>query len=152
MDNLKAPRGATHSKKRVGRGNGSLLGGTSGRGHNGQNSRSGGGVRPGFEGGQMPLYRRIARKGFSNYPFKESYILISLSQLDKKFSDGDTVNFESLKQKGFFSGTDKLVKILANGEISKKLKIDVDKISASAKKKLETAGCEIIVKEGSDGR
>ncbi len=151
MENLRAPKGATKKKKRVGRGNGSTIGGTSGRGSNGQNARSGGGVRPGFEGGQMPLYRRIARRGFSNYPFKKEYELIYLSKLSEKFSDGETVNFETLKEKGILSGKKKLVKILSNGEISKKLKISVDKISAVAKEKLTAAGCEILDEEGSNG-
>jgi len=152
MENLRAPKGATKKKKRVGRGNGSTIGGTSGRGSNGQNSRSGGGVRPGFEGGQMPLYRRIARRGFSNYPFKESYVLVYLRQIDAKYADGETVNNETLKEKGLLTGKDKLVKILSNGEISKKLKVSVDKISASARQKMEAAGCEILEKEGSNGQ
>ncbi|MBI9101277.1 MAG: 50S ribosomal protein L15 [Spirochaetales bacterium] len=151
MENLRPPKGAIKSKKRVGRGNGSTIGGTSGRGSNGQNARSGGGVRPGFEGGQMPLYRRIARRGFSNYPFKKEYELIYLSKLDEKYTAGETVNFDTLKEKGILSGKKKLVKILSNGEITKKLKISVDKISASAKEKLIAAGCEIMDEEGSNG-
>ena len=151
MNNIKPPKGAIKSKKRVGRGNGSTIGGTSGRGSNGQNARSGGGVRPGFEGGQMPLYRRIARRGFSNYPFKKEYELVYLSKLDEKFADGETVNFDTLKEKGILSGKKKLVKILANGDISKKLKISVDKVSGSAMEKLKAAGCEILNEEGSNG-
>lgn len=151
MENLRPPKGAVKSKKRIGRGNGSTVGGTSGRGSNGQNARSGGGVRPGFEGGQMPLYRRIARRGFSNYPFKKEYELIYLNKLDEKYKDGETVNFVTLKEKGILSGKNKLVKILSNGEINKKLKISVDKISASAKEKLTAAGCEILNEEGSNG-
>ena len=86
MSLLRRPEGAVRPKKRVGRGQGSGLGCTSGRGNNGQNSRSGGSVRPGFEGGQMPLYRRIARRGFSNYPFKREMVILNLETIDKKYA------------------------------------------------------------------
>ncbi len=99
MAELRAPQGATRSRKRIGRGPSSGHGKTSGKGHKGQNARSGGGVRPGFEGGQMPLYRRIARRGFSNYPFKVEYIGINVSALEQSFGDGDTVTLESLKRR-----------------------------------------------------
>ncbi|MCI7564108.1 MAG: 50S ribosomal protein L15, partial [Spirochaetia bacterium] len=107
---------------------------------------SGGKTYVGFEGGQMPLYRRIARKGFSNYPFKKEYVCINLGQLEAKFADGETVNKESLIKKGFISAkTASLVKVLANGEITKKLTIEVDKISESAKAKVEKAGGTVTV-------
>jgi large subunit ribosomal protein L15 len=150
MAELRAPKGATKKKQIVGRGNGSK-GGTSGRGSNGQNARSGGGVRPGFEGGQMPLYRRIARRGFSNYPFKKEYQLVYLRDINDRFEAEDTVNFETLKEKGLVSGKTGLVKILSNGEVDKKFFVDVDKISGSAKEKIEKAGGKIIVEEGSNG-
>jgi large subunit ribosomal protein L15 len=150
MAELRAPKGATKKKQIVGRGNGSK-GGTSGRGSNGQNARSGGGVRPGFEGGQMPLYRRIARRGFSNYPFKKEYQLVYLRDINDRFEAEDTVNFETLKEKGLVSGKSGLVKILSNGEVDKKFFVDVDKISGSAKEKIEKAGGKIIVEEGSNG-
>jgi len=150
MAELRAPKGATKKKQIVGRGNGSK-GGTSGRGSNGQNARSGGGVRPGFEGGQMPLYRRIARRGFSNYPFKKEYQLVYLRDINDRFEAEDTVNFETLKEKGLVSGKSGLVKILSNGEVDKKFFVDVDKISGSAREKIEKAGGKIIVEEGSNG-
>ena len=141
---LSAPQGANKKPKRVGRGSSSGLGTTAGKGNKGQQSRTGtGGPYVGFEGGQMPLYRRIARKGFSNYPFKKEYVCINLDQLEAKFNDGETVNKESLVAKGFVSkkASEKaLVKILGNGDISKKLTVEVNKASASAKAKIEKAG------------
>ena len=148
MDEIRVPKGATKNKRVVGRGNGSTRGGTSGRGSNGQNARSGGGVRPGFEGGQMPLYRRIARRGFSNYPFKVEYKSVNLRELEEKFADGETVNLETLKEKGIIKGKNNKVKILGDGEITKKLTVDVEKVSAGAKDKIEKAGGNIVVKEG----
>ena len=109
---LSAPQGANKKPKRVGRGSSSGLGTTAGKGNKGQQSRSGGKTYVGFEGGQMPLYRRIARKGFSNYPFKKEYVCINLGQLEAKFADGETVNKESLIKKGFISAkTASLVKV-----------------------------------------
>ena len=149
MEQIKAPLGANKKKAIVGRGTGSK-GRTSGRGHDGQNSRSGGGTRPGFEGGQMPLYRRIAHRGFSNYPFKEAYTVLNVSTLEEKFKDGDVVNEASLRAAGLLKGKKSLVKILGNGEIKKKLDIQVAKISSSAKVKVEKAGGKVLDKEGSN--
>ena len=104
MAQIVKPAGATTRKTIVGRGNGSGIGRSCGRGHDGQNSRSGGGVRLGFEGGQMPLYRRIASRGFSNYPFKEERQAISLATLERVYSDGETVSDETLRQKGLLKG------------------------------------------------
>ncbi len=151
MEQIKAPKGAHKKKTIVGRGNGSK-GRSSGRGHDGQNSRSGGGVRPGFEGGQMPLYRRIARKGFSNSPFKKVYTVFNLSELNDRFEDGETVSLESLSARKMIKGKNTLVKILGNGELDKKLVIAIEKISASAKEKVLKAGGKINVEEGSDGK
>ena len=138
---LSAPKGANKNPKRVGRGSSSGLGSTAGKGNKGQQSRSGGKVYVGFEGGQMPLYRRVAIRGFSNYPFKKEYVCINVDQLDAKFAAGETVNKESLVAKGFISAkAATLVKVLGNGNISKKLTVEVDKISASAKEKIEKAG------------
>ena len=141
---LSAPQGANKKPKRVGRGSSSGLGTTAGKGNKGQQSRSGTSVPyVGFEGGQMPLYRRIAQRGFSNYPFKKEYVCINLDQLEAKFNDGETVNKESLVAKGFVSkkASEKaLVKILGNGDITKKLTVEVNKASASAKAKIEKAG------------
>lgn len=150
---LKAPPGTRKSKKIVGRGNGSGVGGTCGRGHNGQNSRSGGGVRPGFEGGQMPLFRRVARRGFSNHRFKKEYATFSLAQLEIKYKDGEKVDLASLKSKGLVKNSDKRVKLLANGKISRKLIIKIDKMSKNARERLLKAGCQIIEeKEAKDGK
>jgi large subunit ribosomal protein L15 len=137
---LKRPGGATTQKKRLGRGPGSGTGTTAGRGTKGQNARSGGRVRPGFEGGQMPLFRRIARRGFSNHFFKEEYTPVNLSTLEKRFQNGDTVSLESLREKGVVSAAEKLVKILGDGELTKKLTVSGLKLSKSAQAKIEAAG------------
>ena len=138
---LSAPQGANKKPKRVGRGSSSGLGSTAGKGNKGQQSRSGGKTYVGFEGGQMPLYRRIARKGFPNYPFQKEYVCINVEQLDAKFNDGDTVDKTALIEKGFISSKNaSLVKVLGNGEVSKKLTVIVDKVSESAKAKIEKAG------------
>ena len=143
---LKAPYGANKKKKIVGRGSSSGLGTTAGKGNKGQQSRSGGKVYVGFEGGQMPLYRRIARKGFSNYPFKKEYVCINVDQLEAKFADGETVDKTSLIAKGFISAkASTLVKVLGNGDITKKLTVDVDKVSESAKAKIEKAGGSVKI-------
>lgn len=139
---IKAPYGANTKKTIVGRG-ASSKGRASGRGHDGQNSRSGGGVRPGFEGGQMPLYRRVARRGFSNHPFKKEYEVVSLTAISEKFEDGAVVNIDSLKAVGLVKGHNVLAKVLANGEITKKVTIEGLKVSASAVEKITAAGGEI---------
>ena len=147
---LHAPKGANKKKRIVGRGSSSGRGTTAGKGNKGQQSRSGGKVYVGFEGGQMPLYRRIAHKGFSNYPFKKEYVCINLDQLEAKFNDGETVNKESLVAKGFVSkkASEKaLIKILGNGDITKKLTVEANKASASAKAKIEKAGGSVKVTE-----
>ncbi len=146
---LTAPVGANKKPKRVGRGSSSGLGTTAGKGNKGQQSRTGTGVPyVGFEGGQMPLYRRIARKGFSNYPFKKEYVCINVEQLNSKFNDGDTVDKKALIEKGFITAkSSSMVKILGNGEISKKLTISVEKISESAKAKIEKAGGSVKIIE-----
>ncbi len=137
---IRVPKGATHSKKRLGRGPSSGVGKTSGKGHKGQNARSGGGVRPGFEGGQMPLYRRVARRGFSNYPFKIEYVAVSLGRLEELFSDGDVVSQESLVERKVVRKSEKRVKILADGDLTKKVTVRGLKVSASARAKIEAAG------------
>ena len=143
---LSAPQGANKKPKRVGRGSSSGLGTTAGKGNKGQQSRSGGKTYVGFEGGQMPLYRRIAHKGFSNYPFKKEYVCFNLDVLEAKFNDGETVNKESLIAKGLISGkAEVLVKILGNGDVKKKINVVVDKVSESAKAKIEKAGGSVTV-------
>lgn len=146
LSNLKNVPGAKHSKKRVGRGPGSGWGKTAGKGHKGQNSRSGGGVPASFEGGQMPLIRRLPKRGFKNR-FKKEYNIVNLSVLEEKYSDGEIVSVESLIEKKIIKKELDGVKILGNGEISKKLKISVDKISENAKAKIIAAGGEIISEE-----
>ena len=145
--NLTVPAGATHKKKIVGRGSSSGWGKTSGKGHKGQQARSGGKVYAGFEGGQMPLYRRVAKKGFSNYPFKKEFYVVNLAMLETKYSDGETVNKESLMQKGLLRKGSLYVKVLGTGDITKKLTVDVDRISVSAKEKIEKAGGTIVQSE-----
>jgi len=137
---MKRPRGATKQKKRLGRGPGSGNGTTAGKGTKGQNARSGGGVRPGFEGGQMPLYRRIARRGFSNYPFKETYVVINLSSINKVYKSGEKVTLETLREKGLIRRNETLVKILGEGDIKKKITVIDVRVSASAFAKITAAG------------
>jgi len=148
VNQLRAPKGASKKKSIVGRGRSSGSGKTSGRGHKGQKARSGGGVRLGFEGGQMPLYRRVAARGFSNYPFKTEYVVVNISSLEKLYSEGETVNLETLVQKGLVKKSEKLVKILGVGDLKKKLEVNVPAVSAAAKGKIEKAGGSVVeVKE-----
>ncbi len=137
---LKRPDGAQRQRKRLGRGPGSGHGTTAGKGTKGQNSRSGGGVRPGFEGGQMPLYRRIARRGFSNYRHKISYTTVSVGTLGERFEAGATVSLETLRDHRLVGGNDRYVKVLGDGTLSKKLNVVGLKLSASARQKIEAAG------------
>ena len=143
---LRAPEGANKKPKRVGRGSSSGLGTTAGKGNKGQQSRSGKGTPyVGFEGGQMPLYRRIAQRGFSNSPFKKEFAIINLVDLEAKYADGETVNLTKKKKKGLVGKIVDGIKVLGNGEISKKLTVEVEKISASAKEKIEKAGGSVKV-------
>lgn len=143
LKDLKPAAGSTHSRKRVGRGPGSGLGKTAGRGMNGQNSRSGGGKGPGFEGGQTPLARRLPKlPGFTNINRVE-YIPVNVSRLEEKFEAGDVVDGESLKAKRIIKHADDLVKILGDGEITKALTVKVDKVSKSAQAKIEAAGGKV---------
>ena len=136
---LHAPVGANKKKRIVGRGQGSGRGTTSGKGHKGQQARSGGKTYIGFEGGQMPLYRRLARRGFSNYPFKKEWQIINLDDIEKRFEALETVDIVSLIKKGLIKKT-LPVKILADGNLTKKLNFKVAAVSASAKEKIEKAG------------
>jgi len=140
---VRAPKGANIRKRIVGRGRSSGFGKTSGRGHKGQKARSGGGTRLGFEGGQMPLYRRVASRGFSNHPFKTRYVVINLSSLERVYGDGELVNLDSLNQRGLVKGSETLVKLLGGGEIKKKLEVAIDAISVSARIKIEKAGGKV---------
>lgn len=153
MQNLKVPAGAKKKRQIAGRGSGSGRGGYSGRGRNGQNARSGGGVRLGFEGGQMPLYRRLARRGFSNADFREEYQTVNLRDFTDRYSDGDTVDLDSLKAKKLIKKNVTKVKVLGNGELSIKLTVKVDMVSAGAKSKIEAAGGKVEkIEEGNDGK
>ena len=143
---IRKPKGATHHRKVLGRGVGTGHGGTAGKGGKGQTARSGGRPRPGFEGGQMPLYRRIARRGFSNYPFKKEYHVVNVRDLETRFNDGDTVNRASLVEKRLVKGRSLPVKLLGNGEITKKLTVEVDKASASAIEKIQKLGGQVTEK------
>lgn len=148
---LSAPVGANKKRKIVGRGAASGQGTTAGKGNKGQQSRSGSGVPyVGFEGGQMPLYRRIAQRGFSNYPFKKEYTCLNVSDIEKKYSDGETVNAASLLEKGLVKSKKALIKILGDGDISKKVTVSVDKVSVSAKAKIEKAGGTVTVTNASE--
>ncbi len=138
--NLHPPVGAAHRKKIVGRGQGSGLGTTAGKGNKGQQSRSGGKTYPGFEGGQMPLYRRLAHRGFSNKNFAINFQIVNLTDIETRFQAGEIVDGVSLVIKGLVRKAERPVKILGNGELSKALTFVVDKVSASAKAKIETAG------------
>ena len=128
------------NRKRIGRGNSSGWGKTAGKGINGQNSRAGGGVKPYFEGGQMPIYRRVPKRGFSNTVFKKEYTVVSLSFLNDNFEDGEEVSLETLFNKCLIKKGRDGVKILGNVELNKKLTVKVHKISKSAKAAVEAKG------------
>lgn len=128
------------NRKRIGRGNSSGWGKTAGKGSNGQKSRAGGGVKPYFEGGQMPIYRRVPKRGFSNTIFKKEYTVISLSFLNDNFEDGEVVSLETLFNKCLIKKGRDGVKVLGNGELNKKLTVKVHKISKSAKAAVEAKG------------
>ena len=144
LHELVANEGAKQSKKRLGRGSGSGLGKTSGKGQKGQNSRSGGGVRASFEGGQLPLYRRLPKRGFSNYEFKTTYAVVNVGDLNR-FEDNTLVTPALLKEVGLASKELDGIKILGNGSLEKKLTIQAHKFSRSAVEKIEASGSKIEV-------
>ena len=135
---LSPAAGSVKDVKRIGRGHGSGNGKTAGKGHKGQNARSGGGVRPGFEGGQMPMTRRIPKRGFNNI-FATKFSVVNVSDLDQ-FVDGTVVDADLLKASGLIRKTNDGVKILGNGELTKNLTVKAAAFSASAKEKIEKAG------------
>ena len=144
LQNLKPNKGGgSKSIKRLGRGTGSGQGKTAGRGQDGQKSRSGGGVRPGFEGGQMPLYRRIPKRGFTNI-FAKEYVTVNVSELNR-FEDDKVVTPEVLLSEGMIKKINDGVKILGNGEINKKLTVKAHKFSKAAAEKIEAAGGKVEV-------
>ena len=143
LHDLKSPAGAVHKPKRVGRGTGSGHGKTSTRGHKGQNSRSGGGVRPGFEGGQMPLQRRIPKRGFTNI-FKQVFSIVNIRDLER-FDDDTVVTPALLQEHGLIKSERDDVKILGDGELSKRLVVKAHKVSQSAENKITARGGRIEV-------
>ena len=144
LHELQPALGSTTAPKRLGRGVGSQLGKTSGKGHKGAKARSGGGKRPGFEGGQMPLTRRIPKRGFTNI-FAKEYAIVNVSALNA-FEDGATVTTEALLEKGLIKKALDGVKDLGGGELQKKLTVSVDKVTDSAKEKIEAIGGKVEVK------
>ena len=155
---LHAPDGANKRRRIVGRGQGSGRGTTAGKGNKGQKARSGGKTYVGFEGGQMPLYRRLAHRGFSNYPFKKSFQIVNLGEIEKRYNEGETVDEISLYEKGLIKGSKKSgtfkavspVKILADGDLTKKLSFKIGAVngvyavSGSAKEKIQKSGGELV--------
>ena len=141
--NLHPPVGATHRKRIVGRGQGSGLGTTAGRGNKGQQSRSGGKTYPGFEGGQMPLYRRLAHRGFSNKNFQVDFQIVNLRDIDRRFQAGEIVDGVSLAIQGLVRKAERPGKVLGNGALTKALTFVVDKVSSSAKAKIEAVGGKV---------
>ena len=145
LHELSSAPGATHRRKRVGRGDSSGLGRTCGRGEKGQKSRSGSTIRPHFEGGQIPLFRRLPKRGF-NHPTHKEYNLVNVSTLEEFFDAGAEVDAEALRSKGVIRKNSLPLKVLADGEVTKSLKVKAAKFSKAAKEKIEAAGgaCEVV--------
>jgi len=139
LNNLRPPKGAKHAKKRIGRGQGSGNGKTAGRGHKGAKSRSGFKFKRGFEGGQMPLHRRVPKRGFHNH-FRIEYDVINLDTLSERFDAGAVITPETLREAGLLQGRGRLVKVLARGEVSKALTVRAHKFSGKAAEKISAAG------------
>jgi large subunit ribosomal protein L15 len=146
LHNLRPRPGARHRVKRLGCGESSGHGKTSGKGHKGQKARSGGSIRLGFEGGQMPLIRRLPKRGFNNAAFHKHYAVVNVSDLNA-FEAGSEVNEESLRESNLIRGHFVGIKILGDGELKHDLKVQVDKISASAREKIEKAGGSVTLRE-----
>jgi len=145
LHELRPAPGSTKTRKRVGRGSGSGLGTTAGKGHKGQKSRSGGQTKPGFEGGQMPLTRRLPKRGFNNKMFATVYEIVNLYQIEEKFNNGEVVNRDTLIAKGLVKGNKDGIKVLAVGDLTKKLTFEVNKLSSSAEEKIKAAGGEVKI-------
>ena len=139
LDRLKAPKGASKKSKRVGRGEGSGLGKTSGRGGKGQTARSGGNIKPGFEGGQMPLQRRLPKRGFTN-AFRVRGRIVNIGEIARKFSQGETADPDAIHDRGLVKGKRGPLKVLGEGEITVPLTVRANTFSKSALKKIEAAG------------
>lgn len=145
LHTIKPNPGAKHRRKRLGIGESSGKGKTSGKGHKGQKARSGGSIRPGFEGGQMPIFRRLPKRGFNNKDFKTFYGVVNLDSLEKLFAAGDTVTEGALRKLGLVKGRFDGIKILGRGEITKSLTVEVDEVSAAARGKIEKAGGKVLI-------
>ena len=145
LNHLKPRPGAKHRVKRLGSGESSGHGKTSGKGHKGQKARSGGSIRLGFEGGQMPLIRRLPKRGFNNAAFKAQYAIVNLDVLES-FDAGSAINEQSLREKGLIRGKIDGLKILGRGELTKKLTVEADKFSGSARQKIEQAGGSVVIR------
>ena len=150
LNNLKNSSKVTKNRRRVGRGIGSGVGKTCGRGEKGAGSRSGYKRRLSYEGGQMRLFMKLPIRGFSNARFQKKLDSINLGEIEKVFNDGDTVNIETLREHGFINGRSYGLKILGEGELTKKVTIEADKISASAKEKLQKANISFSLKSSND--
>ena len=146
LNTLKPAAGAAHARKRVGRGIGSGTGKTAGLGHKGQKARSGGSIRLGFEGGQMPLIRRLPKRGFNNAAFHKNYAIVNLSDL-ASFKEGTVINEQILREKKMLRGNGAGLKILGDGELKHALTVETDKISASAREKIEKAGGSVTLRQ-----
>ena len=145
LHTLKPNPGAKHRRKRLGIGESSGKGKTSGKGHKGQKARSGGSIRLGFEGGQMPIYRRLPKRGFNNKDFKTFYGVVNLDSLEKSFAAGDSITEASLRKAGLVKGRFDGVKILGRGEVTKAFIVEVDEVSATAREKIEKAGGKVVL-------
>lgn len=145
LHTLKNVKGAVHRRKRVGCGEGGGHGKTSGKGGKGQTARSGGSIRPGFEGGQMPLYRKLPHRGFNNYNFRTSYAVVNVGDLAKLDASVTEVNIDALVKAGLIRADGALLKVLGDGEISRALKVTANKFTGSAKEKIEKAGGQAIL-------
>jgi len=143
LHELRPAENSRKAPKRLGRGPGSGTGKTSGKGHKGQKARSGGGVRPGFEGGQMPLFRRIPKRGFTNI-FAKEYAIVNVCDLNQ-FEDGTVITAELLKEQGVISKINDGLKVLGNGNLDKKLEVKAAKVSKAAQLKIEEAGGKVEV-------
>ena len=149
LNNLRPPKGAKHAKKRIGRGQGSGSGKTAGRGHKGAKSRSGFKFKRGFEGGQMPLHRRVPKRGFHN-PFRVEYEVVNLDTLAARFDAGAVVTPELLLERGLMSGANRLIKVLGRGDVGKALTVHAHKFSGKAAEKIAAAGgtAEVVPARG----
>ncbi len=148
LNTLKPSPGSRHRKKRLGCGESSGHGKTSGKGHKGQKARTGGSIRPGFEGGQMPINRQLPKRGFNNKQFKTTFAIVNVGSLEERFENGAEINETTLREAGIVSRRCAGVKILGEGDLKKKLNVEADKISATAREKIEKAGgsCKLIEK------